>query len=149
MSRKYIIDGNNLIGKYSELKRMDKKSVREALVFMLDRYFLNSKQSVSLHYDGFENDKIKSGSGIQIIYSNNRIADEKIRNEIGNSKNPKLVTLVSSDQALQNFARKNSCKVIPSEIFIREMNKSPKVDQEDELIKGIDNEEMMKLFGIE
>ena len=39
MNRKYIIDGNNLIGKHSELKRIDKKSVREALAYKLERYF--------------------------------------------------------------------------------------------------------------
>lgn len=148
MSRKYIIDGNNLIGKHAQLKRIDKKSVRETLAFKLERYFHNKKLVVTLHFDGFENSSIRC-KGIKIIYSNNQIADDKIRDEISNSKNPKLLTLVSSDHALQDFARKNSSTVISSEKFIKEMNKTPKVDDEDELIKGIDDDEMMKLFGVD
>lgn len=148
MIRKYIIDGNNLIGKIADLKKMDKKSVREALAFKLERYFHNKKIEVLLHFDGFENEVINR-SGIKIIYSNNKTADDNIRDEISNSKNPKLLTLVSSDHALQDYARKNSCSVITSENFNRDMNKLPNVDKEDSLIKGIDNDEMMKLFGIE
>ena len=148
MQRKYIIDGNNLIGKIPDLHGLDKKVLRAKLAFILERYFYNKKVKVSLHFDGFANAQIRA-RGLKIIYSENRIADDKIRDEISYAKNPKLITLVSSDNALRDFAKKNSCTIISSEEFNREMNKPANVNDEEKLIKGIDNEEMKRLFGIE
>jgi uncharacterized protein len=93
----YIIDGNNLIGKINSLNQIQKRNKqqsREKLTFLLGRYFAKRKFSVSLHFDGFENDAIKSYA-IKIIYSGGVSADEKIKNEIGKSKNPKNVILVT------------------------------------------------------
>lgn len=148
MQRKYIIDGNNLIGKIPELKGLNKEVLREKLAFILERYFYNKKVKVSLHFDGFANAQIRA-RGLKITYSDNRIADDKIRDEISYAKNPKLITLVTSDNALRDFAKKNSCTIISSEEFNREMNKPANVNDEEKLIKGIDNEEMKRLFGIE
>ena len=148
MQRKYIIDGNNLIGKIPELHGLDKQVLRAKLAFILERYFYNKKVNVSLHFDGFANTQIRA-RGLKITYSENRIADDKIRDEISYAKNPKLITLVSSDNALRDFAKKNSCTIISSEEFNREMNKPANVNDEEKLIKGIDNEEMKRLFGIE
>ena len=148
MQRKYIIDGNNLIGKIPELHGLDKQELRAKLAFILERYFYNKKVNVSLHFDGFANTQIRA-RGLKITYSENRIADDKIRDEISYAKNPKLITLVSSDNALRDFAKKNSCTIISSEEFNREMNKPANVNDEEKLIKGIDNEEMKRLFGIE
>jgi len=148
MQRKYIIDGNNLIEKIPELKGLNKEVLREKLAFILERYFYNKKVKVSLHFDGFANAQIRA-RGLKITYSENRIADDKIRDEISYAKNPKLITLVSSDNALRDFAKKNSCTIISSEEFNREMNKPVNVNDEEKLIKGIDNDEMKRLFGIE
>ncbi len=148
MQRKYIIDGNNLIGKIPELKGLNKQILREKLAFILERYFYDKKTNVSLHFDGFANAQIQARR-LKITYSENRIADDKIRDEISYSNNPKLITLISSDNALRDFAKKNSCTIMSSEEFNREMNKSSKINDEEKLIKGIDNEEMKKLFGIE
>lgn len=151
MKRKYIIDGNNLIGKIPQLWKMqkkDKQSSRSGLVFQLERYFHQKKIQVSLHFDGFQNEVIK-GKGIKITYSNNTSADNKIKDEISLSNNPKLITVISSDLNVQDFARVNSCSIIKSEQFAKEMNKKTKVEDEERLIKEIDNEEMKKLFGIE
>lgn len=148
MNIRYIIDGNNLIGKTPELKGVDKQLFREKLAFILERYFYSKKVKVSLHFDGFQNSQIRV-KGLNIIYSENRIADDKIRDEISYAKNPKLITLISSDNALRDFAKKNSCTIISSEEFNREMNKSTKNNDEEKLINEIDNEEMKRLFGIE
>ncbi|VAX15160.1 hypothetical protein MNBD_IGNAVI01-809 [hydrothermal vent metagenome] len=148
MKRIYMIDGNNLIGKIPEFRGLDKQVLREKLAFKLERYFFNKKVNVSLHFDGYANTPIRA-RGLKITYSENKIADDKIRDEISYAKNPKLITLVSSDHALMDFAKKNSCTIISSEDFNREMNKPANVNDEEKLIKGIDNEEMKRLFGIE
>jgi predicted RNA-binding protein with PIN domain len=151
MKRHYIIDGNNLIGKIPSLWKMqqkEKQSSREGLVFQLERYFYYKKIKVSLHFDGHQNGFIKA-KGIKIIYSENTNADNKIKDEISFSNNPKLITVISSDLNVIDFARVNSCSVIKSEIFAREMNKKDEVEDEEKLVQGIDNNEMKRLFGIE
>ncbi len=151
MKRKYIIDGNNLIGKIPKLWKMqlkEKQSSREALVYQLERYFYYKKIQVSLHFDGHKNANIRA-KGIRIIYSEHTNADNKIKDEISLSNNPKLITVVSSDYNVLDFAKVNSCSIIKSEIFAREMNKRDDIEDEERLTKSIDNNEMKQLFGIE
>jgi predicted RNA-binding protein with PIN domain len=148
MLRKYIIDGNNLMGKIPKLRGLNKQEQRERLTFILERYFYNKKVKVSLHFDGYPNTAIKA-MGIKITYSESRIADDKIRDEISYAKNPRLITLVSSDHALMDFAKKNSCTIISSEEFNREMNRPKDIDDEEKRIKEMNNDEFKKLFGIE
>lgn len=147
----YIIDGNNLIGKIKSLNQIQKKNKRpsrEKLAFLLGRYFAKRKNSINLHFDGFENDAIKV-SGIKIIYSGSISADEKIKHEIERSNNPKIITLVTSDSNLAEFGRVCSCQVIKSEEFAKQINSENYVDEEQAKIDSINStEEFKKLFGI-
>ena len=147
----YIIDGNNLIGKISslwKLQKVDGQQSREKLAFMLDRYFAGSKVKVSLHFDGYPKDAIRT-SNLKIIYSGKRIADSLIKEEIDNAKNPKLITVVSSDFSVYEYAKVSSCGRIKSEDFAKQLTEKKKDKTEDDIIKSIDNDEMKKLFGIE
>ncbi len=95
----FIIDGNNLIGKISLLKVLQKKNKqgsREKLAFLIDKYFSSKNAKVSLHFDGFPKNPIKILNA-KIHYSNSSTADEKIKQEISVSKNPKNIIVVSSD----------------------------------------------------
>lgn len=150
MIKNFIIDGNNLIGKISklhELQQHDKQSTREKLAFILERYFHNKKIKVSLHFDGFANDVIKA-SKLKIIYSGNRTADELIKQEIMNSKNPKVICVVSSDFNVMEFARVNSCLIKKCEDFAEELFYKEKIDEEEKRIKEINDSEIKKLFGV-
>lgn len=146
----YIIDGNNLIGKQSSLKSLqetDPQQSREKLAFLLDRFFTNKKIKATLHFDGFEKDKIRT-SIMKIIYSDNKTADEKIRQQIEYSKNPKKLVIVTSDLSLGEFAKKCSCSVIKSEEFLQKFSDNRETQSENEIQKEIDNEEIKRLFGI-
>ena len=148
MIKHYIIDGNNLIGKIKsiwELQKKDKQASREKLAFVLDRYFAKKKLKVSLHYDGFAADAIRT-SKVKLFYSDNKTADSKIKIEIDQSKNSKLIAVVSSDNSVQQYSKLNSCKVISSEMFGKEIYKKEDADREEELIKQIDNDELLRLF---
>ena len=148
----YTIDGNNLIGKDKSLNQIQKKNKqqsREKLALILGRYFSKRKASVSLHFDGFENDSIKV-PGVKIIYSGSVTADEKIKIEIDRSKNPKNNILVTSDSNLAEFGRVCSCQIIKSEEFIRnfsQMNNHKEEDIKSNPVKNI--EEYKRLFGID
>ena len=148
--KQYIIDGNNLIGKIkllNQLHKKNKKQSAEKLAFLIGRYFHLKKASVTLHFDGFQSDGIKV-QGIKIIYSDSITADEKIKNEIGISKNPKNIILITSDSNLAQFGRVCSCQIIKSEEFSKQLLSSG-IDEEKLRIEELNNtEEFKKLFGV-
>jgi len=148
--KKYIIDGNNLIGKIKtlfSLQQKDKNQSRKNLIKILDKYFVNLNANVSLHFDGFENDPIHSAK-MKILYSNNNSADTEIIKEIDNSKNPKLLTVVSSDSKILNYAKVNSCSVIKCEDFAKTIS-TKKNNTEEVIIKSINESEIKKMFGVD
>ena len=146
----YIIDGNNLIGKIKHLhllQKKDKQSSREGLVNVINRYFAGKKTNVSLHLDGFPNTPLHLSQG-KIVYSYKKTSDQMIRQEIDDSLNPKLITLVSSDHALINYAKVNSCTIIKSEEFSSKMGKNNSLDEESEKLSQLEKQkdEFLKLF---
>lgn len=148
MSKIYIIDGNNLIGKISFLHRLqkkDKQSPREKLAFMIDNYFHDKKINVSLHFDGFEKLPVKT-SGIKIIYSNNREADQEIKDQISRTKNKKHIVVVTSDLNLAEFAKVCSCEVMTSDEFGKKLVEKKSGSIEDEIIKGLNSRENIQEF---
>ncbi len=142
----YIIDGNNLLHKIKNLEailKKDKQAPREKLASMVDRFAAGKNLKVSLHFDGFENVPIKSDR-IRIYYSNKNTADEEIRNEIESAKNSRNLIIVTSDDALKQFARKCGCKSVLSEEFASQLKGKDEPDEEDSRIKSIDNQEYFK-----
>jgi predicted RNA-binding protein with PIN domain len=151
MIKKYIIDGNNLIGKIPELwnlQKIDKQASRIRLVGLLNGFFGQKNVKVSLHFDGFPGNAIPSGR-IKIKYSNNQTADDKIKEEIDLSRNPKVIAVVSSDNSVYDYARVNSCVRIKSEEFAKQLNQKDKNISEEEITKTISKDEIKKIFGVE
>jgi uncharacterized protein len=147
----YIIDGNNLIGKIKSLKELQKRNKqgsREGLVSMLNNYFAGKKIKATLHLDGHPNTALSFPSG-RIIYSEKRNSDSMICEEIDNSKNPKLITVISSDHRIINYARANSCTPIKSEDFYCEIKKSYEKNDEQERLKQLEkqNDFFFNLFN--
>ncbi len=146
----YIIDGNNLIGKIPSInskQAKNKQAAREALAFLLERFFALKKTSVTLHFDGYESTPIKV-SGIKIVYSLRREADQLIKSQIEKSANRKNIILVTSDNNLVEFGRVCSCQVIRSEEFAVGLFSEKNQDDEEARIKTMnDIEEFKKLFN--
>jgi predicted RNA-binding protein with PIN domain len=145
----YIIDGNNLIGKIKslfKLQQKDKQGSREKLAFMIDNYFHNKNVKVTIHFDGYKQLPIKLANA-NIIYSENKTADDKIKAQIELSKNSKNINVVTSDNNLGEFARVCSCTVIKSEEFIRTMHRKDTDDEKIIIEKMKDDvEEWKQLF---
>ena len=151
MIKTYIIDGNNLMGKIPELFKLmktDGNGSRVKLARMLDDYLRGKKQKISLHFDGFPAEGGVRASKCKIQYSENRTADDNIKDEISHAKNPKVLCVISSDFSVKQFAQKNACFVKTSEEFFAEMEAANRVNEETEKIKNIDNDEIKKLFGL-
>ncbi|MEG8946234.1 NYN domain-containing protein [Rosettibacter firmus] len=146
----YIIDGNNLIGSIPELNEQHKKDKlrsREDLVVILNNYFSNKKFTVSLHFDGFENIPLRLVKG-KIYYSKNRQADELIRKEIDNAKSKRLLTIITSDLSLQEYAKVNGCNYMTSKEFYNMINNNDIIDEEERRIQELKNlnEEFRNMF---
>ena len=149
--KKYIIDGNNLIGKIrllSILQSKDKQASREKLAFLIDRYFANKKIEVTLHLDGFANEKINT-SRIKLIYSNEISADEKIKKQIEAAGNKRNTTVVSSDNNVREFAKVCGCACVLSEDFAQEFTKGDDADDEESRIKAMEDiNTFKKIFNV-
>lgn len=147
----YIIDGNNLIGKIkrlSELQNKDKQSAREQIVYLLQRSFSGKKVKVSLHFDGFENNRLSIPNG-RIIYSDSKSADEKIKNQITSTKNKREVIVISSDNDIRNYAKVCGCSLLTSQEFYKQITSENESDEEEKRIRDINNvEEFKKLFNV-
>jgi len=147
----YIIDGNNVIGKNKSLQKLqkkDKQSSREGLIKIINKYFSGKNIKLSLHLDGFPNGSLSISKG-KIIYSEKQPSDNLIRKEIDNSKNSKLIILVTSDRSLMNYGKVNSCKIISSEEFNDMVNIGSDKNDEAHKIKQLEKErdEFIKLFS--
>lgn len=147
----YIIDGNNLIGKIPRIKELhlkNKQLSRSELVAILNSYFAGKKINLTLHLDGYKNLPLSLTKG-KIVYSDSQISDAKIRDEISRSKNPKLITLISSDRSLIDFAHVNSSTVIKSEEFYGLLNRSSDKNEETLAVKNLESEKdyFKKIFG--
>ena len=146
-----IIDGNNLIGKINSLHRLqnkDKQQSRIKLAFLIDNYFQGKNIKVTIHFDGYEQQPIKLNN-CKIIYSQNRIADDRIKQQIETSSNAKNIIVVTSDNNLREYARVCSCSLQKSEEFANEL-KENNIDDEAERVNKMSNdiEEFKKIFGV-
>ncbi len=149
--KKYIIDGNNLIGKIkplSDVQKKDKQASREKLAHLVDRYFANKKVEVILNFDGFANQKINV-SKVKLVYSDNISADQKIKKQVEEEQSKRNIVVISSDNNVREFAKICGCEVILCEAFGKEITKSQKTDDEESRIKAMDDiDTFKKMFGV-
>lgn len=149
----FLIDGNNLIGKITRLRRAlqqkDKQASREQLIFLLEKHFVNQKNKGIVYFDGFQSTAIASNY-LKIKYSQSQTADDIIREDISQTKNRKNLIVVTSDLALSNFAHVCSCEVIKSENFYRQSLQTKQSESESGIIDKLNNQtnEFKKLFGV-
>ena len=126
----------------------DKQGSREKLAFMVDNYFSQRNAKVFLHFDGHPKEPIRINNA-SIIYSENLSADEKIKNQVGRSKTPRNIIVVTSDNNLTDYARVCSSTVIKCEEFAKDILHQKDSDEENRRIEEMsNNEEFKKLFGI-
>ncbi len=144
----YLIDGNNLMWKFPELKKLMKENSSESrsrLILKLDRFFADKKYKVILFFDGAPNEVIRS-SKMRIKFSYGEPADILIREEIDRLKTKHTATVISSDAWIKDYAKVNGCNAVNSEDFVKEIGNKFINDEEAERMKGIDNKEILSMF---
>ncbi|MCX8010337.1 MAG: NYN domain-containing protein [Ignavibacteria bacterium] len=132
--RKFLIDGNNILNSYKNLKEVfdkDKAAARNKLVQLIQDYFFSSKNEATIFFDGFEEDGHsfkKVSQNVFMKFSRTKPADKIIRETIDKEKNKRILIVVSSDNEVIDYARINACKVQTSIEFSAKIAKSKKVD---------------------
>lgn len=122
MSLHFIIDGYNLIRQTRVLDRIKLEDSRAALVRFLNVYKPqgSSNNHVTIVFDGKEVGFFsRAVSNIEIIFTRNESADEKIKKLVEKSKNPKNVVVVTNDREVQFAVRQLGARVKKVEDFLK------------------------------
>ncbi len=144
--KRYLIDANNLIGKIPELKKVKNNSSRDKLILLLQRYFSSKKVRVTIFFDGYPAEIIKSN--FEIVFSYNQTADELIKKTIEISVRNKNLNVISSDIEVYSFAKECGCTPIKSEEFYKNIISS-KSECSDDKPSQIEINEFKKLFNVD
>jgi len=115
--RTVIIDGNNLLHKMQNLKKLFASNPESAQLSLYEtvKSKLSKNDKLVLVFDGFSN--IKSSN---IIFSGVKTADEIIRKYIEDNYQKKSIAIISSDNEITSIARACSCEILKSEDFVSE-----------------------------
>jgi len=124
MNRQHtIIDGYNLLHAIPALKKTlahDAASARESLIHAVAQLTHRRKIRCTIVFDGAPpgtSGGHPSHAPVHVVYSHPVSADEKIRSMIEHSKNRSLLSIVSSDRGITDFARVCSCETHASKHF--------------------------------
>lgn len=121
MSLHFIIDGYNLIKQTAALNKVNLKDSREALIrFITVSAPQGSKNNtITIVFDGWQGKfYYRAVSYLRIIFSNDKSADEIIKQLAEKSDNAKNIVVVTNDREVQFYARQAGAKVEAVEDFV-------------------------------
>ncbi|SRR5260370_6109273 len=120
----YIVDGNNVMGQTVGWHR-DKARARRELLKRLAGFARLKSARVTVAFDGAPDQEFPEGSafkGIQILYARRGSnADDRIVELVESSRDPRGITIVTSDRLLGIRVRQRGAKVLRSGEFRKQM----------------------------
>ena len=147
----FLIDGHNLISHLSGM-RLDDPNDEAKLVERLRRYQARSGKRLTVIFDrglpgGFEHDM--STSNVKVVFApTGRSADALIVNRVRHSRDPRGLTVVTSDQKVIAAVEKQGARVVKAERFAAEMEAvSPSSGSDDVVLSQSEVDEWLALFG--
>jgi predicted RNA-binding protein with PIN domain len=148
----YIIDGHNLIGKIPGL-RLDDLDDEQELIEILQSFCQQNGKDVEVYFDRAASGHSRAsvhGRVIARFVRSGETADQAIARHLkrlGNSASN--WTVVSSDNEVQNAARRARARVIDSTTFSRDLTADPAGDESGESphISADEVDEWLDMFG--
>ena len=127
-----LIDGFNLIYKFPELEELMYRGMleeaRSGLLDILKEYYNIKKIHIRVVFDGKKkpshNTKSERVGKIDVYYSLDYSADHLIKEFIKKDINPKMATVVTSDNDIINFVKRFKVKHYKSEDFCEIVKKT-------------------------
>lgn len=147
MSLHYIIDGYNIINNRlftANRKRMG--SVQLALLGLIkdNRLCGSEKNQVTVVFDGYcaEFEPKCRNSGINVVFSKDVTADERIKRIIDISVNLKNIIVVSDDKEISYFAKYAGCKTMDVAEFMGKLAVSDSQKKADTKEKNLSKQDL-------
>ncbi len=165
MSLHYILDGYNII-KHPEFPAINKSKDKRPLLikFIEEKRPCGSKNNkVTIIFDGEGppldyglSGALVKGQNLDIIFSHNETADDKIREMVSRAKNPKNMVVVTDDREIKFFIKSYGARAEGVEEFIekakgssqelhQELQETPKVELTYTQVEKI-NEELKRIW---
>jgi predicted RNA-binding protein with PIN domain len=147
-----LIDGHNLIGKIADL-RLDDPDDEAELLIRLQSYRAHTGKSLTVYFDpgaSYQSPARRSKGGIRVRQAGSgRLADDLITRDIRRHRNPRELTVVTSDHAIQDVARQYGAQVIDSDAFAAELSRSsvPTDTQASPPLSEEEVKEWLDIFG--
>ncbi|MBU3959148.1 MAG: NYN domain-containing protein [Candidatus Omnitrophica bacterium] len=133
----YIIDGYNVINHplFCPGHKKIKKDCRIVFLELIrtKRLCGSPKNKVTVVFDGYANipELKRDHSDIDVIFSREETADEKIKKLIERCDKPGNIAVVSDDKEIKFFARALGSRSVSVEEFIRPRENSPGIEEKD------------------
>ena len=124
MSLHFVLDGYNIIKQIPDLAKLKLEEGRESLFRVLeqDRPQGSMKNKVTVVFDGQANiGGFQRGSFLEIIFSCDESADDKIKKIVSHHENKKNVTVVTDDKEIKFYVRALGAKVISVDGFLNQI----------------------------
>ncbi len=124
-TKRILIDGFNLMYKFSEtdehMHRGELAIAMNKMISIAGDYAKSAKKDLTIIFDGKKNEgdpvKNEKKKGIKIEYSHDLSADFLIMQKIKKDKEPKMITVVTSDNEILFFLNRFHTPSIKSEDF--------------------------------
>jgi hypothetical protein len=116
----WLIDGHNLIGQLPNL-HLDDPHDEEKLLELLRSFRGRTGDSLTVVFDpglAYHSSNTRKRGGLTVQFApHGQTADQVIMRRLGKVKNPQGVTLVSSDQAVQQAGQRARVRVMSAQEF--------------------------------
>jgi predicted RNA-binding protein with PIN domain len=121
MALHYILDGYNIVKNLAALADRKLEDGRGGLVELISRHrpqgSLNNNVTIVFDGQAQMGGGFYQQSGIRIIFSSSRSADDKIKELIDQAKLPKTCVVVTNDREIQYYVRAAGAQVMTVENF--------------------------------
>ncbi len=128
----YLIDGFNLLYKFPECEALmlqcKLEAARTRLLTILKDYEKIARKKIRIVFDGKKQQlldiKSESFGSIDVYYSINYSADFLIKEFIKKDINPRMTTVVTSDNGIISYVQKFGVRIMKSEEFVEKVVKT-------------------------
>jgi predicted RNA-binding protein with PIN domain len=149
-----LIDGHNLIGRLPDI-RLEDPDDEAKLVIRLRTYCARTGKRATVVFDrGLPGGRSLglSGGGVEVVFASmGHTADGILRERVRRARDPRSLTVVTSDQAVIEAARARGARVMRSEEFAACLSVSHTKDgsdREDAHLSADEVEEWLRVFGV-
>ncbi len=151
----YLIDAYNVIHRHPGLRGKLKKDftgARETFLLKLAGFALRGNNEVVAVFDGTPAEAFPASGKLKIVYADpGKTADQKIKQLIDISRNPRNIVVVSSDGEVVRYGHLNSCRVLTAQEFVRLLEHEEKQGGDEKPVGETEREreEWLRLFSRE